>query len=151
MRKFLIVVILFITTNTFAQNCLDVVAQNQLNSILSLNGDYETDLKKTVELTAGKSSMINIETEGDYQYLLVLVCKSGIKGCGLELQDNNGIQLSYILNYAGAENYYATIEFNSDLKNVYRVLCTSTSSCCAQLVLLSKLNETEDEKTKLKY
>ncbi|GDX51342.1 hypothetical protein LBMAG27_03890 [Bacteroidota bacterium] len=151
MKYFLIVAIIFISTNSFAQNCLDAVAQNQLNSILSLNGDYETDLKKTVEITAGKTSMINIETEGDYQYVLVLVCKSGIKGCCLELQDESGTQLNYVLNYAGAENYYATIEFTSDLKSVYRVLCTATSSCCAQIVLLSKLNEEEDEKTKRKY
>lgn len=151
MKYLLIIVIIFISINSFAQTCLDVVAQNQLNSIIGLNGDYETDLKKNIEITAGKTSTINIETEGDYQYIIVLVCKSGIKGCGLELQDESGTQLSYVLNYAGAENYYATIEFTSDLKSVYRVLCTATSSCCAQLVLLSKLNEEEDEKTKRKY
>ena len=54
MKYLLIVAIFFFSTNSFAQNCLDPIAQNQLNSTLSLNGDYETDLKKTVEITAEK-------------------------------------------------------------------------------------------------
>jgi len=151
MKKLIIALLIFMGSESFAQNCLDMVAQNQLNSIIGLNGDYETDFKKTVEITAGKSSMINIETEGDYQYIIVLVCKSGVKGCGLELQDESGTQLNYVLNYAGAENYYASIEFASNLKSIYRILCNSTSTGCAQLVLLSKLNEEEDDKTKRKY
>jgi hypothetical protein len=151
MRIFLISVLIFISANSFAQNCLDTKSQQQLNSILSLNGDYETDWKKTVQLTSGKSVSNAIEVQGDYQYIIVLVCNSNAKGCGLELQDESGTQLNYVVNYAGAENYYATIEFDVDLNSNYHVVCNSTSSCCAQLILLSKVNEDEDEKTKRKY
>ena len=151
MKIFLTALLFFVSANSFAQNCLDSKAQNQLSSILSLNGDYEIALKKTVTLTSGKSVSSEIKVEGDYQYIIVLVCNSSAKGCGLELQDESGTQLNYVINYAGAENYYATIEFDVNLNSTYHVVCNSTSSCCAQLVLLSKVNEDEDEKTKRKY
>ena len=151
MKIFLIALLFFISGNSFAQSCLDNKAQNQLNSILSLNGDYETAWKKTVTLTSGKSVTNEIKVEGDYQYVIILVCNTNAKGCGLELQDESGTQLNYVINYSGAENYYATIEFDVDLNSTYHVVCNSTSSCCAQLVLLSKVNEDEDEKTKRKY
>ena len=151
MKIFLTALLFFVSANSFAQNCLDSKAQNQLSSILSLNGDYEIALKKTVTLTSGKSVSSEIKVEGDYQYIIVLVCNSSAKGCGLELQDESGTQLNYVINFSGAENYYATIEFDVDLNSTYQLVCNSTSSCCAQLVLLSKVNEDEDEKTRRKY
>ncbi len=151
MKKIIGAFFLFISVTSFAQDCLDIVAQNKMKSIISLNGDYETDFEKNINITGEKISMLTIETEGDYQYVIMLVCKSGIKGCGLELQDESGTLLNYVLNYAGADNYYATIEFDSNFKSVYRILCTAASSCCAKLVLLSRVNEDEDEKTKRKY
>ena len=151
MKKFLMLALLLFSEKTFSQNCLNAAAQYQLNSMLFLNNDYDTAWKKTISLAPGKVTAVNLETENDYQYIILLVCNSTVKGCGLELQDESGTRIDYVVNYSAPDNYYATIEFDSELAGEYKILCTATPASCAQLVLLSRENEAALEKTKLKY
>ena len=151
MRLILFISLILFCEKSFAQNCLNPAAQYQLNSMLFLNNDYDTAWKKTISLTQGNATTVNLETENDYQYIIILVCNSTVKGCGLELQDASGTRMDYVVNYSPPGNYYATIEFDCDLGGDYKILCTASPASCAQLVLLSRENEAALEKTKLKY
>ena len=127
---------------SFSQNCTDVSVSKLNDQVIGgvEAGGYELVDQINSILQNNSEHGVAIQLESDFTYEFVLVCPTGTKATGIEIDNSDETMIDYTLNTSGTEKNIATLDFNCDFGGTYlikyKMLSGSAKTNCSYFSIL---------------